>query len=138
MRHFIRHPADIPIEIRRATETGDVHGYNVGIGGLALSSGCPLEIGIIVDVRIPFVQPAFETRARVCWCSPGRNGFDVGVAFLDRDDAFRARMVEQVCSIGSYQRSLRSTEGRDLTIEQAALEWIDRYAAKFSSDERPP
>jgi len=40
-------------------------------------------------------------------------------------------MVEQVCSIESYQKKIYETEGRRLTTEQAAMEWIAKYAAQF-------
>ena len=55
----------------------------------------------------------------------------MGVEFLDRDDSFRARMVEQVCHIEQYKRQVLETEGRVLNGEQAAKEWIRRYAASF-------
>jgi hypothetical protein len=58
-------------------------------------------------------------------------GFDLGVAFLNAEDAYRARMVEQICHIESFRRKLISNEGRTLTPEAAAREWIARYADSF-------
>jgi hypothetical protein len=130
MRQFIRHPVDIPIEVS-STAPADGRCYNVSHGGLALRCAICLETGDLVLLRIPLVQPTFESSARVAWCSACDQGFELGVEFLDAQDAFRARMVEQVCSIESYRNAIRRAEGRDLTSEEAAIEWISKYAAQF-------
>lgn len=131
MRQFIRHPVDIPIEVSRAAEFLDARSYNVSLGGLALRCGSQLEAGIIVQLRIPSVQPLFETSARVSWCHECDEGFELGVEFLDADDAFRARMVEQVCAIESYKKTVYQTEGRSLSTQEAAMEWIGKHASQF-------
>jgi PilZ domain len=133
MRHFIRHPADIPIEVSAGDQLVHAtrHIHNVSLGGLAFQSDGELEPGIIVEVRIPFVRPMFETKARVVWCSAREGGFELGVAFLDPEDAFRARMVEQVCHIENYKKVVYQAEGRLLTAEEAAMEWIGKYASQF-------
>jgi hypothetical protein len=81
------------------------HIHNVSLGGLAFQSDGELEPGIIVEVRI------FETKARVVWCSAREGGFELGVAFLDPEDALRARMVEQVCHIENYKKVVYQAEG---------------------------
>ena len=40
-------------------------------------------------------------------------------------------MVEQVCYIESYKKVVYETEGRQLTTEEAAMEWIRKYASQF-------
>ena len=133
MRHFIRHPADIPIEVTAGDQLVHAtrHIHNVSLGGLAFQSDGELEPGIIVEVRIPFVRPIFETKARVVWCRVREGGFELGVAFLDPEDAFRARLVEQVCHIENYRKVVYQAEGRLLTAEEAAMEWISKYASQF-------
>ena len=49
---------------------------------------------------------------------------------MNTHDAFAARMLEQIWQIINYQNRLEQ-EGRVLSIDEAALEWIDRYAAHF-------
>lgn len=49
---------------------------------------------------------------------------------MDTNNAFKARMVEQVCQIKKYHQTLEQ-QGRVLSIEEAAMEWISRYAADF-------
>jgi hypothetical protein len=46
-------------------------------------------------------------------------------------------MVEQVCHIEQYKRSAKDNEGRELTSEQAATEWIARHAADFPNPSHP-
>jgi PilZ domain len=133
MRQFIRHPATIPIEVAGddPLAQGTRQLRNVSLGGLAFESDVRFEPEALVKVRIPFVNPAFETRARVVWCSARAGRYELGVQFLDPQDAFVGRMVEQVCHIENYRKVVRETEGRALTVEDAAAEWINKYAAQF-------
>jgi hypothetical protein len=133
MRQFIRHPADVPIEVSPVDQGGGrpPRLVNVGLGGLAFRSHSAFRAAHVVRVRIDCVRPAFETTARVAWCRACDGEFELGLAFIDPDDAFRARMVEQVCYIEHYRREIRDTEGRELTAEEAAREWIERNAARF-------
>jgi hypothetical protein len=54
------------------------------------------------------------------------------VQFIDADEAYRTRMVEQVSHIEEYRRSVERLEGRELSAEEAAFEWIHRFAAHFA------
>jgi hypothetical protein len=134
MRQFIRHPVDVPIEIRteHSVPAAEVQTHDISLGGLAVRSAQPVTPGALIEVRIPYVEPAFEARARVAWCKPNDGGgHELGVSFLDAEDAFLARMVEQVCYIEDYRKSVERLEGRHLSSEDAAHEWIEKYAAKF-------
>jgi len=132
-RAFIRHTAGVPIEVRAVPGTQPVtlESSNVSVGGISFVSDCDLPLGSIIEVRIGEVDPPFEAQARVVWTSPEGDRFCIGVSFLDANDAFRARMVEQVCSIERYRREVEATEGRALTASEAAAEWIGRYAGRF-------
>ena len=135
-REFVRHTVHVPLEVERVGEPAHAEsGVNVGYGGLAfLSRTCP-RVGEVLRVRIPTVEPVFEGEARVAWCRPEDGRFLVGVQFLDSSVAFRSRMVQQVCSIENYRREIERTEGRSLDTQQAAAEWIDRYAGRFPASE---
>ena len=132
-RKFIRHPADIPIEFAAAddSETTLGHAHDVSFGGLAFQADhCPAP-GTIIDLRIPTVSPPFETRGLVVWCRCLSERYEVGVRFLESSDAFKARMVEQICHIEQYKRDVLAREGRKLSGAAAARERIEKYAAKF-------
>lgn len=132
-RRFIRHTADVPIEVRSVPGTSAVAqtGVNISEGGLAFHSDACLDAEQTIEVRIPEVDPPFEAHARVVWCRPEDGRYLVGVQFLDATDAFKARMVEQVCTIEKYREEVRETEGRELSSQDAAAEWITKYAGRF-------
>lgn len=132
-REFIRHTIDVPLEVE--TIPGDTarreHSRNVSSGGLAfVSTTCP-SIGDLVRLRIPTVRPPFEAAARVAWCRPEEDRYLVGVQFVDAAAAFRSRMVQQVCAIERYRLDVLADEGRLLTTQEAAAEWIDKFAGRF-------
>jgi hypothetical protein len=134
MRSFIRHPTDIPIEVQH-----DRHSVasrvlrDVSHGGLCFRYASQLAPGDRVKVRIPNVSPPFEATSRVVWCQADGPAWQVGVEFLDTDDLFRVRMVEQICHIELYRRAQHQHGGRQLTGHEAALEWVRKFASGFGS-----
>lgn len=132
-RAFIRHTAGVPLEVRAVPGSAGVRleSTNVSVGGISFVSDRDFPIGSVIEIRIAEVDPPFEARARVVWTSPEDGRFCIGVSFLEEADAFRARMVEQVCSIERYRREVETDEGRVLTAPEAAAEWIAKYAGRF-------
>lgn len=131
MRQFIRHPSNIPITV----EVDDVQYADklkdIGFGGLCFTSMQALPRGHIVKIRIDVSNRPIEITARVVWNLRKDKVYDTGVEFVDEQDAYKARMVEQICQIEEYRNQVLREEGREMTSEQAALEWIERYAHKF-------
>ncbi len=99
--------------------------------GLVFASIRALESGVVIDLRIPAALPAIETTGRVTWCTPEDDHFIVGVEFVHGIDRFRARMIWQVYRIEQYRETVLKREGRELTRQDAAVEWIKRYAPDF-------
>ena len=139
-RDFIRHTVDVPLEVKTLGGNGarQEHGFNVSFGGLAFTSDVCLTVGDTIELRIPTVDPPFEAHARVAWCQPEGDRFLVGAEFLDANDAFRSRMVQQVCAIENYRREVERREGRSLDSMEAAAEWIAMYAEKFPESNKEP
>ena len=132
-REFIRHTVDVPLEVEElaSSEARRGHSVNVSSGGLAFeSSSCP-RVGDLIRLRIPTVTPVFEAAARVAWCRQEDGSYLVGVQFVDAAAAFRSRMVQQVCSIENYRKEVLEQEGRKLSTQEAASEWIEKYAGRF-------
>lgn len=130
MRRFIRHPADIPIQIT----TGKAGVYdlkNVSNGGLCFETDEVVSAGTQIRIEIPIDDPPFAAEAVVVWCQAFNGHHQVGVRFVDEETAFAARMVEQICHIQQYQQDTLLREGRRLSGEQAAKEWIAKHAADF-------
>ncbi len=131
MRQFIRHPADIAVVIESGPPAPAGRLRDLGLGGLSLHSETPREPGSLVQVRLPGIAPNLRLPGRVAWCRRQDEGFDIGVAFLGRQTAFRARMVEQIAHIEQYRLDVLVKEGRALSRREAAEEWIARHAAAF-------
>ena len=138
MRKFIRHPNCIPIDIAVDESCSDEEGatvtlVNVSTGGLAFSLLHPVNIGSRLTISMPQVWPDYTASGTVVWCREASQGFEAGVQFDQPDEAFKARMVAQFCQIEDYRREIREREGRALSSEEAAREWIVRYAEEFAN-----
>lgn len=139
MRQFIRHPSSIPLhyDLCDQTTSCDTTLRNVGVGGLCFETGQALEPGQQLHLVIDVCDPPFETQAEVVWCHSLVNGFETGVCFESTHKAYAVRMVEQVCHIQAYMEEVRQKEQRCLTRDQAAKEWIAKYASHFPCWEVP-
>jgi Tfp pilus assembly protein PilZ len=132
-RRFLRHPTEIPIEYtpvgggskRRKRVTKDL-----SHGGLCFVSDRKARPGEMIDILIAIRPGPFEVKGRVAWCHPVKKHFEIGVGFLSEADEFATRMVEQVCRIEGYRAQQRA-RGRLLTRQEAAMEWIERFASTF-------
>ncbi|MFO1372585.1 MAG: PilZ domain-containing protein [Candidatus Competibacteraceae bacterium] len=132
MRQFIRHPADIPI-VYDLVDIGDHEKdylKNVSEGGLCFRANTYIKVGCAIHISIPIREPAFEITGIIVWCCRTNGHYDVGVKFKDASTEFSIRMVEQICHINHYRNEVLEKEGRVLSGQEAAAEWI----AKFSSD----
>lgn len=142
-RQFIRHPSNIPLEYCVTNEPScntDVV-CNISEGGLSFHSTEYIPPNKWLHLYIPLHENYFETDAQVRWCeqavsySSNDKHYNVGVSFCSDDLAFSARMVEQVCHIEQYKQHIKEKEGRELNSDQAAAEWIEKYADVFPSFE---
>jgi len=108
---------------------------NISAGGLSFNTDSYIEPEQWLHLYIPIDEEYFEADAQVRWCTRTDSDIDhkyqVGVSFRNGNDAFSARMVEQVCYIEEYKKKMKQQEGRQLSSDQAAAEWIERYAGQF-------
>jgi len=133
MRKYIRHPSDIPIEFNVNNFGSDQQESlnNISEGGLSFHSKVKLDIGLVIQIRIPVVDPPFETTGRVTWCTQVDGQYEIGAEIIGRDQAYRTRMVEQICHIEHYKNEVCKNEGRCMSGKEAAMEWIKKYAHLF-------
>lgn len=137
MREFIRHPSSIPVQLVKQGEGEEVeYGINtlsnVSFGGVSCLCSEPFEKGCIVKMNITCIEPSFEIEGTAVWCKPNNDLYEVGVKFIaSKDKMFLLRMVEQVCHIAHYRNELLHNEGREISSEVAAKEWVEKYADSF-------
>ncbi|MBX2809333.1 MAG: PilZ domain-containing protein [Cellvibrionaceae bacterium] len=134
-RQFIRHPSDIPIEycfMDKPVCLSDSIS-DVSLGGLSFHAQDYIQPNQWLHLHIPINEEHFEVDAQVRWCnlSSDKCSYDVGVLFATKSAAFSTRMVEQICHIEHYKKVVLETEGRVLNGDEAAAEWIERFATSF-------
>ncbi len=143
MRDFIRHPIDIPIKIIESEgedceseDSLDQSLHDISIGGLRCLSDKPLAAGTEITIIIDLVDPALEIPGIVIWCrandtSTTDTSYELGIEYQGEKDVYRLRMVEQICHIEHYRKEVQTREGRNISSEEAAREWITKFAGKF-------
>jgi hypothetical protein len=132
MRTYIRHPTSIPIRVcTGGDDEARVRVRNLSAGGLCFITDQPVKVGTMVEFDIPVTQPDYHGKGVIVWRrEQASKSYEVGVRFTSDNEFFRTRMVEQVCQIEDYRQRL-ALKGRQLSSEEAALEWIEHYSANF-------
>ncbi len=136
-RTFIRHPSDVPIQISLVWAADQIAPHpgaalhDISLGGLAFRSPKPLPLGQPVKVSFPLLSDQRALSGKVVWITGAETRFEIGLQFNDPDELYCLRMVEQICHIEHYRREVAMHEGRQISSEQAAQEWIPRYAHSF-------
>lgn len=130
-RAFIRHPADIPVEIQALPNESPARVADVSYGGLAFFADRALATGTLLQVRIGNTSTSLDARALVAWCHPEGDGYRIGVRFESPEDAYRSRVLEQLLAIERFREELARIEGRAIPRDEAAREWIRRHASHF-------
>jgi hypothetical protein len=135
-RKSSRHEAGIPIEISMGDLVVNSKEYlkNISVGGLCFKSNVFVKPATPVRIKVPLVHPIFESMSQVIWCKRNGDVYDVGVEFAGPKDLFKIRMLEQICDIEEYKKYALEKEGRVLSSEEAALEWIGKFADKFPEE----
>jgi len=143
MRRYIRHPSDMPIDFQINENEAPIaqRMRDVSLGGLCFTADRPMQRGTHIRINIPVViqgavesggmPKSFEADGVVAWCKKEGQSYAVGVQFADQSTQFGLRMVEQVCHIEHYRYDVLQEQGRVLSSEEAAREWVERYAAEF-------
>ena len=132
-RRYIRHPSRMPIrfDLHGDIDHRDEYLRNVSEGGVCFATEVALDPGQPIRLTIPLLGRSFEIDGSVAWCREANDGYEVGVRFRSPQDRFSARMVEQLCYIEDYRQQVMREEGRQLSSEEAANEWIERFAEHF-------
>ena len=139
VRRFIRHPSDVPISVHEQCQTAASDEQlekftkinNVSLGGLAFFSPVAFQKGQELSISIPCINKQHELKGSVLWCKKKNTGFEIGLQFMDPNAIYQLRMIEQICHIEHYRKEVERVEKRQLSSEEAALEWIKLYAADF-------
>jgi hypothetical protein len=98
-RQYPRYAIEAAIEFVTPAGTTQGRTQNVSRGGLAASVERPIPPGLKVDVRMSLVfdEDTFSEPlvlpARVVWCTPLEDGFQLGTAFLPMSNEQRSYLA---------------------------------------------
>jgi hypothetical protein len=131
--NFIKHPDDQPISLRclrQPANNFNAQRYRIS-GGVRISVNELVEPGAIIEIETRIQDRVVSFQGRVIWIkeSPSKSK-QLGLVFDNAEEAYRARMIEQLCHIEHYLRR-QNAEGRTLNARHAANEWINRYSPDF-------
>ena len=132
-RGYIQHPSEIPLKTKLVkAPLPEVQSVQATPSrGLCLESAKSFEVGNNLQVSITLNGSEFKADATVAWVEPEDDHYIIGVNFNDKDKSYGIRMAEQICHIEHYRRDVLQHQGRQLTEEEAAIDWVDRYASTF-------
>jgi len=105
---------------------------NISDGGLAFYSHLPYELGILVQIAFPLLGIPDRIEGHVV----RTEGVDAAsgrrlVAVRFRNATEYAHTVEKLCHIESYRRMQEYLQGRELSGEEAAQEWVREYGGAW-------
>ena len=128
---YISHPYQVPICLE-STEAFVTNSHEpLSYGGLRCYWKDKITVGRFLQISLPELNPEFFAKSQVIWRRTIADGYELGLVFLDRNQAYKMRMLEQVCYISCYRQWIYQQEGRNMDKEEAALEWINKFAGRF-------
>jgi hypothetical protein len=135
-RRFYRHPVGIPIRYEPDTTHHLESGTSLDLseGGISFLCSHIVQKGTPIHLSIPVEDEVFKIQGKVAYCNKALRGesYRIGVCFKDKSDAFRAKLAEEMLKIKTYQKKRSVQLGREISEEEAAIEWIKKYAKNFA------
>lgn len=139
-RHFIRHPLSLPLaykivkpRLSNARQERLSKTINLSIGGLLFAAKHPAKTNSIIAIRMPFEDKVFNIKAKVVRCvnNPETRLYDIAASFFRPNEAFKAKMIEQIYLIAEYRDLLSLQLGKEVSLEEASCSWIRKYSKLF-------
>jgi len=131
-RQHQRFNAELPVAFMLGEVVASESAYlnNISAGGVSFNSMVELAPGTILMLHFPVSKPVFRTLARVMRCRKMAFQYEIGAEFVEDDQVFHQRMVDVVRRIEDYHQEAQRT-GREVSAQQATLEWIERFGKDF-------
>ncbi|MBJ7539221.1 PilZ domain-containing protein [Marinomonas transparens] len=129
---FVAHPKDLPLEITLIEDQPfpQINRERSGFIGITYFTSRPFDNGRSVRITLEEIDPNFCVSGRVAWCNKEVDGYQIAIEFPTKEECYSVRMIEQLSQIEHYRRQAKS-EGRRLNYNEAAAEWIQKFAANF-------
>jgi hypothetical protein len=133
IRIFRRSRSDLPIDVSINHEADPEKEFlnDISLGGLSFKSKVPIQENKIIEITMPLTYPVFQVIGRVRWCRKEGDYYVVGIKFVIPVNELTIEAVEEVCDIDEYRNEVYRKEGRVLSSEDAAVEWLNAYIKEF-------
>ena len=130
MRQYVRHATETPIQCM--TPHGQLSDNpvmrNVSKTGMCFTTGTKIDPKSNVQLKIPFHGADVELLGTVMWCHDMESHFELGVRFDDNRPDTTTKMIEQICSVEEYRQQVKERERRQISSDEAAREWMEKFA----------
>ncbi|MFH1368502.1 MAG: PilZ domain-containing protein [Elusimicrobiota bacterium] len=125
-------PIEIELEIGKNFNISKECLNNISIDGLSFRFDFLIPKGRLININIPMRRTIFAMKGEVVWCEQKSGAYDIGIKFSEASDVFKAKIYSQICRIEDYRQEVFEKEGRQLSFNEAAKEWISKFAGDFS------
>ncbi|MFC1553292.1 hypothetical protein ACFL7D_01550 [candidate division KSB1 bacterium] len=134
MVKFIKHLSEIPLDFQVSdiTQSEEIPPFGYERTGLTVTTDNEIKKGSKVKINFPLRDKIFDVHGIVEFCKKTRNRYEFGVVFRNSEDELRTRLIEQAYYIDKYRCDIEINEGRSLTGQEAAMEWIEKFAKDFA------
>lgn len=130
-RTFLRHPIEIPVEIKKTNKIDVAVTKDISCKGLCCSINEKLDKNDIIEIDINFDKLEFKGNAKVAWCKKDKENYLIGIEFLENTSSFEVKMMQQICQIFKYWKKNSKNESL-FNLEDAAKNWITKNGKKFN------
>jgi len=92
--------------------------------------------GDVIELTFPDIDPEFIIRGRVVWCTTLEGGgFEAGVEFDSGFSPLQDRIFDRIREIETYRQTVADVEGRRLSAEAAAKEWLLNFGSRLTKSD---
>jgi hypothetical protein len=102
---------------------------NLSLGGIACYSDEAVPTGDRVSVEMAIGGQQLHLQGVVVWCRAAEGCFELGLRFDEGLVESRERMYQDIAAIEHYRHEVLMLEGRQLSTDAAALEWMHTRTA---------
>ncbi|HEY9032769.1 MAG TPA: hypothetical protein VIN71_02440 [Pseudomonadales bacterium] len=113
-----------------ATLAGDILSQDC----LVLATAMPFACGETADLFVRFLAQSFHVSGLIKRCDAADAGqFLVVFQLVQKDNHLQTRMLLQLSKVEQYRQDM-ALEGRLLSMDEAACEWVSRFAEQFAGE----
>jgi hypothetical protein len=126
-----RLPSALSVHIRHSRRDGSRHRtiQNISLGGIACYSDEAVPTGDRITVELGIGGQHLQLEGCVVWCRAAGGHFELGLRFDEGAGDSREKAYRDLAEIERYRHEVLMLEGRQLSSDAAAQEWMNARQA---------